>query len=159
VKGEKATMIARTFRDLKVYQMARKAAHTVFEFTRRLPADERYALSDQVRRSSRAIKAMVAEAWGRRRYKAVFVSKLDEALGETNETQAWLDDALDGGYLRSAEFSSLDSEYISIGRMLSRMIDRADDFCKHAPATDYRSLKPRVEERSEPWDELDEFFQ
>src|SRR4051812_10978888 len=151
-------MIARTFRDLRVYQAARQSAHTIFEFTRRLPADERYALSDQVRRSSRAIKAMIAEAWGRRRYKAVFVSKLDEALGEMNETQAWLDDAVDGAYLQTAEFDNLDSAYVSIGRILSRMIDRADDFCKNAPSTDYRSLEPRVEETSEASDGLDEFF-
>src|SRR6266513_6519056 len=96
--------IARSFRDLNVYRQARETAQKIFELSRQFPAEERYSLTDQIRRSSRAIKAMVAEAWGRRRYKAVFVSKLDEALGETNETQAWLDDALDGGYLHSAEF-------------------------------------------------------
>ena len=156
------TIIARSFRDLKVYQMAREAARQVYEFSKRLPPDERYALSDQVRRSSRAVKAMIAEAWARRRYKAVFINKLDEALGETTETQSWLDDALDAAYLQPAEFNALDSQYISIGRMLSRMIDRAGDFCKHAPATDYRSVEPRVEEQplSEYTpDGLDEFFQ
>jgi hypothetical protein len=87
---------------------------------------------------------MIAEAWARRRYKAVFVNKLDEALGEATETQSWLDDAVDAGYLRAEEFSALDSDYISITRMLSRMIDRADDFCKHAPATDYRCFESRI---------------
>jgi len=152
--------IARSFRDLNVYQVAHEGTQKIYEFSRRLPVDERYALSDQIRRSSRAVKAMIAEVWARRRYKAVFVSKLDEALGEATETQSWLDDAMDAGYLSSDEFDTFDSQYISITRMLSRMIDRADDFCKFAPATDYRAI-PRVEERqpaSEHSPDLEEFF-
>ena len=155
--------IARSFRDLNVYQMAREAAQKIHEFSRRLPVDERYALSDQIRRSSRAVKAMIAEAWARRRYKAVFVNKLDEALGEATETQSWLDDAADAKYLPAEEFTAFDSQYDSITRMLSRMIDRADDFCKFVPATDYRSFQPRVEEcivmEEALSDRLDEFFQ
>src|SRR5437667_11129284 len=123
--------IARTFRDLKVYQLAEESAQTIFLLSRQFPMEERYSLTDQVRRSSRAVKAMIAEAWGRRRYKAVFVNKLDEALGEATETQSWLDDARDAKYLSIEQFNTLDSNCISIGQMLSRMIDRADDFCKH----------------------------
>ena len=130
---------ARSFRDLKVYVAARAAAKQVFELSKGFPREERYALSDQVRRSSRAVKAMLGEAWARRRYKAAFVNKIDEALGEANETQSWSDDALDCRYISESEFNDLDREYQRIGGMLSRMIDRADDFCKHAPATDYRS--------------------
>jgi four helix bundle protein len=96
---------------------------------------------DQVRRSSRAIKAMLAEAWARRRYKAAFINKIDEALGESYETQSWLDDALDSGYITADEFRNLDDRYQAVGGMLSRMIDRADDFCKNAPETDYRSFR------------------
>ena len=128
--------------------------------SRGFPAEERYSLTDQIRRSSRAVKAMIAEAWGRRRYKAVFVNKLDEALGEATETQSWLDDARDAQYLSSEEFNSLDSKSIVIGQMLSRMIDRADDFCKHSPATDYRAI-PRVEEKDaidEQSSNIEEFF-
>jgi hypothetical protein len=104
---------------------------------------------------------MVAEAWGRRRYKAVFINKLDEALGEATETQSWLDDARSSRYLPIEQFDALDSKYTPIGQMLSRMIDRADDFCKHAPSTDYRSLSPRVTETESSADALpmvDEFF-
>ena len=103
---------------------------------------------------------MIAEAWGRRRYKAVFVNKVDEALGETTETQSWLDDARDAHYLSAEEFQILDSKYRSIGQMLSRMIDRADDFCKYSPATDYRSIT-RIEEMeltSEQGFNAEEFF-
>ena len=136
---------AKSFRELKVYVAARDAAKRVFTVSGHFPREERYALTDQIRRSSRAVKAMLAEAWARRRYKAAFISKIDEALGETNETQSWLDDAFDSQYLSSSDFKELDDRYQAIGGMLSRMIDRADDFCKHTPATDYRSLG-RVEE-------------
>src|SRR6267154_6611204 len=136
---------AKSFRELKVYLAAREAATRVFVVTGHFPREEQYSLTDQIRRSSRAVKAMIAEAWGRRRYKAAFINKIDEALGEANETQSWLDDALDAQYLSAANFRDLDERYQAIGGMLSRMIDRADDFCKHAPATDYRAI-PRVEE-------------
>jgi hypothetical protein len=102
---------------------------------------------------------MIAEAWGRRRYKAVFINKLDEALGEAIETQSWLDDARAAHCLSVEQFNTLDSKYVSIGQMLSRMIDRADDFCKHSPATDYRAIT-RVEETpaNEEWSNTEEFF-
>src|SRR6202162_2495997 len=138
--------IARSFRNLRVYQQAAETAEKIFLLSRKFPIEERFSLTDQIRRSSRAVKAMVAEAWGRRRYKAVFINKLDEALGEATETQSWLDDARSSGYLSIEQFEALDSKYTSIGQMLSRMIDRADDFCKHAPSTDYRALSPRVTE-------------
>jgi four helix bundle protein len=83
---------------------------------------------------------MIAEAWARRRYKAAFVNKIDEALGEAYETQSWADDALDNAYISKQSFEDIDRRYDAIGGMLSRMIDRADDFCKHAPGTDYRSV-------------------
>jgi four helix bundle protein len=151
--------IAKSFRDLNVYRQARETAHRIFEVSRQFPAEERYSLTDQIRRSSRAVKAMIAEAWGRRRYKAVFVNKLDEALGEATETQSWLDDARDSNYLSDHEFNEVDSNCIVICRMLSRMIDRAEDFCKHSPATDYRAIS-RVEEKasSDQSSKLEEFF-
>jgi four helix bundle protein len=139
---------AKSFRDLKVYQAAREAARRIFSASKNFPREERYALTDQIRRSSRAVKAMLAEAWARRRYKAAFINKIDEALGEANETQSWLDDAVDGEYLSKQDFEELDGRYQAIGGMLSRMIDRADDFCKYAPTTDYRAATGRVEEES-----------
>src|ERR1700758_3629426 len=107
--------VARSFRDLNVYRQARETAQQIFEVSRQFPVEERYSLTDQIRRSSRSVKAMIAEAWGRRRYKAVFVNKLDEALGEATETQSWLDDALDAGYLQLSDFDTLDAKYVSIG--------------------------------------------
>ena len=153
--------IARSFRDLTVYQKADEVAKKIFALSCEFPPEERYSLTDQIRRCSRATKAMIAEAWGRRRYKAVFFNKLDEALGEATETQSWLDDALNAGYLSSSDFDALNSRCLAVGQMLSRMIDRADDFCKYVPATDYRSLPARVEEAislEEASDQLEEFF-
>src|SRR5213083_232065 len=126
--------IARSFRELSVYLLAREGAQRIFQCTKEFPPEERYSLTDQIRRSARAVKAMIAEAWARRRYKAAFINKIDEALGEVYETQSWLDDALDATYLSKETFSDLDNRYDAIGAMLSRMIDRADDFCKYAPS-------------------------
>lgn len=139
---------AKSFRELKVYQAAREAARRIFVVSGHFPREERYALTDQIRRSSRAVKAMLEEAWARRRYKAAFINKIDESLGEANETQSWLDDALDASYLSKKDFEELDGRYQAIGGMLSRMIDRAADFCKHDPTTDYRTIATRVEEES-----------
>ena len=131
---------------MKVYQAARDAARLVFVFSKHFPREEQYSLTDQIRRSSRAVKALLAESWARRRYKAAFVNKIDEALGEAYETQSWLDDALDGQCFSTQEFENLDRRYDAIGGMLSRMIDRADDFCKYLPGTDYRSITCKDDE-------------
>ena len=127
--------LIRSFRDLNVYKAARGEAAVIFESSRGFPAEERYALTDQMRKSSRAVKAMIAEAWARRRYRAVFVNKLDEALGEATETQAWLDDCLDCHYLSATEFTRMDAAWQSIGAMLNKMIDRADNFCLSQQST------------------------
>lgn len=121
--------VIRSFRDLQVYQSARVEARKIFAVTQRFPHEERYSLTDQIRRSSRAVGALLAEAWARRRYEAAFVNKVNEALGEAMETQAWLDHALDCEYLTPQEHRSLDAAWQSIGGMLQRMMDRADTFC------------------------------
>jgi four helix bundle protein len=72
---------------------------------------------------------MVAEAWGRRRYIAAFSNKIDEALSEAMETQAWLDHSLDCAYIDPAMHQSLDESWQHIGAMLNRMIERAESFC------------------------------
>ncbi|HUR71300.1 MAG TPA: four helix bundle protein [Candidatus Limnocylindrales bacterium] len=122
----------RSFRDLEVYIQARQQAKNVFLVSKRFPRDERYSMTDQIRRSSRAVNAMIAEAWARRMYRASFVNKIDEALGEAMETQAWLDHAFDCGYLNGEEHKGLDDIWQRIGAMLNRMIQRADDFCRTA---------------------------
>jgi four helix bundle protein len=120
----------RSFRELNVYKSAREAARAIFEISKTFPRDERYSLTDQLRRSSRAVNAMIAEAWAKRRYEAAFVSKVNDALGEATETQAWLDHALDAGYITSTQFKELDANWQQIGAMLNKMTERAHDFCK-----------------------------
>ena len=120
----------RSFRDLNAYKKAREAARAIFEITKSFPREERYALTDQIRRSSRAVNAMIAEAWAKRRYEAAFISKVNDALGEGTETQSWLDHALDSDYITSAQFAELDASWQQIGGMLNRMMERAKDFCK-----------------------------
>ena len=68
-------MVARSFRELNTYKKSREAAKEIFDLTKKFPKEERYSLTDQIRRSSRAVGAILAEAWGRRRYKASFINK------------------------------------------------------------------------------------
>ena len=121
--------LIKSFRELNVYKAARQESQRIFKRSRNFPPEERYALTDQSRRSSRAVKAMVVEAWARRRYRAVFINKIDEALGEATETQSWIDDCLDCGYISVDEHRGMDDAWQGIGGMLNRMIERADDFC------------------------------
>ncbi len=136
----RTTGVAKSFRDLRVYKLARKAVSEIFEVTKDFPREEKYDLTDQIRRSARATKALIAEGWARRRYRAAFISKIDEALGEATETQSWLDDALDRGYLASHQFTRIDDDWSAITSMLARMIDRSADFCQYSSDTDYRGI-------------------
>jgi four helix bundle protein len=89
----------RSFRELRVYQMAFEVALDIFRVSRAWSADERYSLTDQIRRSSRSVCGAVAEAWGNRRYSGAFTNKLNLAISEANETEVWLDFALALNYI------------------------------------------------------------
>jgi four helix bundle protein len=109
-----------------------------FSIEQTFPRSEQYSFTDQVRRSSRAVNAMVAEAWARRRYRAAFVDKINQALGEAMETQAWLDHGFRCGYISAENLRQHDEIWQKIGGMLARMIDKADDFCgpnKRSPSS------------------------
>jgi four helix bundle protein len=121
--------LAKSFRDLNVYQAANAEAHRIFEVSRVFPPEERYSLTDQIRRSSRAVNAMIAEAWARRRYEGAFVNKLNEAQAEAMETQSWLDHALKCGYLNKETHKELDASWQAIGGKLQRMIEWSSQFC------------------------------
>ena len=123
-----------SFRELEVYKLTRAEVQRVFVLSRSFASDERYSLTDQIRRSSRSVRAHIAEAWGRRRYPNAFAYKLDEAMGEANETQAWLETALDCGYITRTEYEDANRAWQRIGAMLNGMIDKADTFCAAAVA-------------------------
>lgn len=119
----------RNFRELHVYQAARQQAQEIYEITKTFPKSEMYSLTDQIRRSSRAVGAIIAEGWSRRRYEAAFVNKMSEAMAEANETQSWLDFALDCNYVNQETHKQLDDRMQHIGAMLNKMIERSSDFC------------------------------
>lgn len=129
--GERAIRVVKSFRDLNVYKLALEQAKRIFLISKDFPKEETYSLTNQIRRSSRAVNAMVAEGWARRKYQAAFVNKINEALGEAMETQAWLDHARECGYIKPDLYHELDEAWQRIGAMLNRMIQRADDFCRH----------------------------
>ena len=118
-----------SFRDLVVYQKARAVTRRFFDLSKAFPREETYSLTDQGRRSSRSIGAQIAEAWAKRSYEKHFVSKLSDADGEQQETQHWVDTALDCGYLTGQVRDELVDELEQIGRMLQSMVDKADLFC------------------------------
>jgi four helix bundle protein len=120
---------AKSFRDLLVYQKAKKVSREIFEISRSFPKEETYSLTDQMRRASRSIGAQIAEAWGKRRYERHFVSKLTDSDAEQMETQHWIDEALDCGYLDPKQAEKLTKELLQIGRMLNSMTDKAHLFC------------------------------
>ena len=124
--GETARKPIRHFRDLDVYQNALAAGLRVYELTKRFPVEERYALTDQVRRSSRSVCANIAEAWRKRRYEAAFIAKLSDAEGEAAETQVHLEFAFHHSYVSSNEFLSVDDAYEKIIGQLVKMIDEPD---------------------------------
>ena len=116
-------------RGLKVYKLAFSAAMEIFQLSKKFPAEEKYSLTDQIRRSSRSVCSNLAEAWRKRRYRAVFVNKLSDAMQEASETQTWLDFCLACKYINEETFTKLDSEYEKILAMLNSMEMKADKFC------------------------------
>ena len=117
-----------SFTELRVYQEACCLDEMVFEETKRWPREEKYALIDQIRRSSRSIGANIAEAWAKRRYSAHFVSKLTDSDGELQETEHWLDRAVHYGYLIHSRADVMAKQCEVIGKMLGVMINKPESF-------------------------------
>ena len=118
----------RGFRDLKVYQLAYKLAMEIFNESKAFPKEERYSLTDQIRRSSRSVAANIAEGFRKRQYPNMFASKMADSDAEATETQVWLDFARDCGYLVPKRHDELIQGYEEIGKMLSAMIQHPERF-------------------------------
>lgn len=131
----------RSFRELRAWQAAMDATMRVFEATKRFPAQERFSLTDQVRRSSRSVPANISEAWRKRRYPAAFVSKLNDAEGEAAETQTHIEVALRCKYLTPDEARALDDIYEQILGMLVTMASRPEEWMIRA-STEKRGAEP-----------------
>lgn len=121
--------VVKHFRELRVYGDARDAAMRIFECSRTWPKEERYSLTDQIRRFSRSVCGQIAEAWRKRRYLAHFRSKLTDADSEAAETQSWLDFALKCGYIRQDDFDELDGIYERVSGRLVNMMAHAEHWC------------------------------
>jgi len=115
-------------KDLTVYQKAYKLAMAIFEVSKGFPPEERYALTSQIRRSSRSVCLNLREAWAKRRYEAHFVSKLTDCDGENSETDSSLDFARDCGYITAQQHTELTTLCEEVGKMLGSMINRPESF-------------------------------
>lgn len=116
------------FRDLKVYQLSYRLAMDIFRVSKSFPAEERYSLTDQIRRASRSVAANIAEGYRKKRYPKMFVSKMSDADREATETQVWLDFARDCGYLSPQIQATLTKGCEEVGKMLGRMILNPESF-------------------------------
>ena len=109
-------------RDLKIYQMAYRLATEIFNVSKTFPAEERYSLTDQIRRSSRSVAANIAEAYRKRRYPNSFINGMANSDSEATETQVWLDFAHDCRYLATDCYGRLTKDYEELGRMLGAIL-------------------------------------
>lgn len=133
MEAERKTQKLTTHKDLRVWQEAMDLAMEVFRATKAFPADERYSLTDQVRRSSRSVPANIAEAWRKRRYEAAFVSKLNDAEGEAAETQTHLEIAFRCGYLGADLKAALDERYERLLAQIVTMATRPEVWTSSSP--------------------------
>ena len=121
-------MPVQSVKELIVYRKGYDLAMKIYFVSKEFPVEERYALTSQIRRSSRSVCLNLREAWAKRRYEAHFISKLTDADGESNETDTSLDFALSCGFpdeTRHSELTSLNNE---VRKMLGSMIDNPDPF-------------------------------
>lgn len=120
---------AKSFKELNIYKLSRELAREIYQVSKRFPKEEKYSLTDQMRRSSRSVGAQIAEAWAKRRYEKHFVSKLTDADGEQLETQHWIEMAMDCELLTEVDAKALESKYLVLGRMLHSTMESAHLFC------------------------------
>jgi four helix bundle protein len=118
----------KSFRDLTVYKKAFHLAMEIFNLTKKFPAEEKYSLTDQVRRSSRSVCSCIGEAYRKRQYEAHFVSKSTDADMENTETRVWLDFALACEYISQDEWKALDEKATEIGKLVNHMIENPNKY-------------------------------
>jgi len=125
----KKTKIIKHFRELDVYQIAFDCAMRIFKITKNFPLEEKFSLTDQIRRSSRSVCSNIGEAWRKRKYKAYFKNKLTDAMSEASETQTWLDFSFACNYIDKNLFHELDDAYELIIAKLNKMERKSETFC------------------------------
>ena len=121
-------MQIKSAKDLSVYKEAYNLAMEIYTLSKLWPTEEKYSLTDQIRRSSRSVCTNLREAWSKRRYEAHFVNKLTDSDGENAETATWLDFAKDCGYLMENDYPRLVEKCNNIGKMLGSMLKNPKSF-------------------------------
>lgn len=116
------------YKNLTVYKLAYKLAIDIYLITKTFPKEERYSLTDQIRRSSRSVCTNIAEGYRKRIYPKHFRSKITDADGECSETLVWLDFSKDCHYISTEQYRQLVDEYEQIGKMLGKMIQEPHKF-------------------------------
>ena len=117
-----------SFKSLKVYQMSYELAMDIFEITKSFPKEEKYSMTDQIRRSSRSVCSNLAEAYRKRRYTKNFTSKITDADAETSETIVWINFAFDCKYINEEIKERLLKKYEEVGKMLGGMANNPEKF-------------------------------
>src|SRR5215510_4839297 len=118
------------FRGLRVYQLAFKLAMEIFHESKKFPSEEKYSLTDQIRRASRSVASNISEGYRKKRYPKSFINKMSDADGEASETQVWIDFAHACGYITEALQLRWREGYEEIGRMLGGMIAHPERFAE-----------------------------
>lgn len=114
--------LAKGFPELRVYQIAYESAMIIFRMSAKFPKEEKYSLTDQIRRASRSVCTNIAEAWMKRRYEKSFISKLSDSLGEAAEVAVWIQFSNDCEYIDKAAYADLSDRYDHIAKQLNIMI-------------------------------------
>jgi four helix bundle protein len=123
-----ASRLVQKHTDLWVYQLAFDSAMEIYQLSKQFPVEERYSLTDQIRRSSRSVCANLAEAWRKRRYEAAFIAKLTDCEAEAAETQTWIDFAVQCHYLTAETGANQRQKYDQILGMLVNLIKNSSDW-------------------------------
>ena len=116
------------FRELTVYKIAFEQAMCIFHISKNFPKEEKYSLTDQIRRSSRSVCANIGEAYRKRRYPAHFISKLSDSDMENTETEVWINFALKCDYINQHEYTDLIKKCSEIGKLLNYMMHSPQKF-------------------------------
>ena len=136
VEYVRITMQIKSAKNLAVYKRACELAMQIFHASKHFPAEERYSLTDQLRRSSKSVCSNLREAWTKRRYEARFVSKLTDSDGENGETETWLDFAYDCQYLPKHDYALFTEKCREVGAMLGKMINDPSSFILKSSSSD-----------------------
>ena len=116
------------FRELLAYKMGFQLSMEIFQLSKSFPIEEKYSLTDQIRRFSRSVCANIAEAYRKRRYVAHFISKLTDSDGENSETNVWLEFAYECNYINKEVFLDLSGKTQEVGKLINFMINNPEKF-------------------------------